>query len=322
MDALARRLNGVLGPDVRIRRVVRGAGRLRRPVLGGLASLRLPGRRPTRGRGPADPRPRARLAARRSTSAPMNETGASAPRRARLRRVLPEARGRDDDPHPARPRLGPRGRASRWPPSGRTRSATTWCARWWGACSRSARAAGSRRGPAQVLLARQRDPSVTVVARPRADPGGGRLPGRRRPRPAGGGVPGGARPAVAGACPDTMSGCQEGCGSAAVGGDARKGAQWRSRKRALITGITGQDGGHLDRAAAREGLRGLRPDPRPAQRPPRGGASASSPTCTLIEADLTDQTSLIQAVEQSAARRGLQPRLPSATSGSRSGTRS
>ena len=42
---LLRRLNGVLGADVRVRRVAVRPGGLRRAVLGAVAALRLPGRR-------------------------------------------------------------------------------------------------------------------------------------------------------------------------------------------------------------------------------------------------------------------------------------
>ena len=44
LDALLRRVNGILDPDVRVRRVVAAARRLRRPLLRAVAALRLPDR--------------------------------------------------------------------------------------------------------------------------------------------------------------------------------------------------------------------------------------------------------------------------------------
>ena len=69
-------------------------------------------------------------------------------------------------------------------------------------------------------------------------------------------------------------------------------------KRALITGITGQDGGHLTELLHEKGyevfglIRGQR-------NPRREAFLAEFPQVHLIEADLTDQTSVIQAVETS-----------------------
>lgn len=71
-----------------------------------------------------------------------------------------------------------------------------------------------------------------------------------------------------------------------------------TRKRALITGATGQDGGHLTELLLDKGyevygvVRG--------QRNPRREAYAREfPEATIIDADLTDLPSLIRAVEQS-----------------------
>ena len=50
LEALLRRLNGILPPDVRVRRVAAAPDGLRRPLLRAVAPLRLPGRRPTRRR--------------------------------------------------------------------------------------------------------------------------------------------------------------------------------------------------------------------------------------------------------------------------------
>ena len=69
-----------------------------------------------------------------------------------------------------------------------------------------------------------------------------------------------------------------------------------TRRRALVTGITGQDGGHLAELLHEKGyevfglIRGQNNPRRRVWRP-------SSPTCTLIEGDLTDPTSLVRAVE-------------------------
>jgi GDPmannose 4,6-dehydratase len=69
-------------------------------------------------------------------------------------------------------------------------------------------------------------------------------------------------------------------------------------KRALITGITGQDGGHLTELLHEKGYEvfGLIRGQRNAR---REAVIDEFPYVTLIEADLTDQTSLIQAVEAS-----------------------
>lgn len=67
-------------------------------------------------------------------------------------------------------------------------------------------------------------------------------------------------------------------------------------KRALITGITGQDGGHLAKLLCEKNyevyaiIRGQ-------QNPRRGLVEQEFPYVTLIEADLTDQSSLIRALQ-------------------------
>lgn len=67
-------------------------------------------------------------------------------------------------------------------------------------------------------------------------------------------------------------------------------------KRALITGITGQDGGHLAKLLYEKGyevygiIRGQ-------QNPRRRETEEEFPYVTLIEADLVDQSSLIRAME-------------------------
>ncbi len=142
-------LDGVLPDDISRTPRGRRPRRLRRPLLGGVAPLRLPDRRPARVRRPADARARARLAATPRPRRDRPGLGAAA-RPPRLRVVLQAARGRDDDPHAPGPLVGTRRRRRSWSgPSAPTPSATTWCARSSAASSRSARAGGRRRGQAR-----------------------------------------------------------------------------------------------------------------------------------------------------------------------------
>lgn len=69
-------------------------------------------------------------------------------------------------------------------------------------------------------------------------------------------------------------------------------------KRALITGVTGQDGGHLAELLIAEGydVFGL---VRGQNNPRRTLVQAEFPALTLIDGDLTDPASLVRAVEQS-----------------------
>lgn len=69
-----------------------------------------------------------------------------------------------------------------------------------------------------------------------------------------------------------------------------------SRSRALVTGITGQDGGHLAELLLHEGYEvfGL---VRGQNNPLRANVEAEFPAVTLIEGDLTDPVSLTRAVE-------------------------
>ena len=141
----------------------RGRGRLRRPLLGGVAPLRLPDRRPP---GAADPLTRGHVLAWRRAARPRRHRhrveGAARP--PRLRVVLQAARGRDDDPHAPRPRRGSATRpACSSPPSAPTRSATTWCARSWAAWWPSARAGDHRVGRRGAGGASGATPSVTVA---------------------------------------------------------------------------------------------------------------------------------------------------------------
>lgn len=70
------------------------------------------------------------------------------------------------------------------------------------------------------------------------------------------------------------------------------------QKRALITGVTGQDGGHLAELLTAEGydVYGL---VRGQNNPRRAQVEAEFPDVTLIEGDLTDPASLVRAVERS-----------------------
>lgn len=69
-------------------------------------------------------------------------------------------------------------------------------------------------------------------------------------------------------------------------------------KRALVTGITGQDGGHLAHLLHEKGYEvfGLM---RGQNNPRREAVEAEFPWVTVIEGDLTDPTSLVRAVEVS-----------------------
>ena len=80
----------------------------------------------------------------------LNQSAAAAARGARLRGLLQAAGGGEHRAHAARRRRGrgtTTGCSSR--PSGPTRSATRWCARWWASCCPSARAGVRWTGPAR-----------------------------------------------------------------------------------------------------------------------------------------------------------------------------
>jgi GDPmannose 4,6-dehydratase len=70
------------------------------------------------------------------------------------------------------------------------------------------------------------------------------------------------------------------------------------QRRALITGVTGQDGGHLAALLTAEGYEvfGL---VRGQNNPRRAEVEAEFPALTVIEGDLTDPASLVRAVERS-----------------------
>ena len=201
---LLRRLAGRLPRDVRVWRVAEAPGRLQRALLGDLAALRLPGRRPPRRGRPAAAR--ARAVARPAAGRGRDERGrarscsgsTTSPRTAR------SARAR----RPSAPcwscsweRDGRRGWS--WRPCGPTPSATTWCARWSGAMllvgdgHRPVGFPGGGAGRAGAALGGQRG------APARADPGGGRLPGGR---PAGRAQPGGPQHADAAAAAPVRGG--------------------------------------------------------------------------------------------------------------------
>ena len=164
LEALLRRLNGILPADVRVRRAVEAADGLRRPLLRALASLRLPGGRRAGDGRPADPAARARLAA--AARPRCAERGLGAARgRARLRVVLQAARRapRPSGPCSSCPGSRDDGRDCWWRRCAPTRSATAWSARSSAACSPSAKGAASPPGPARSCGPRSRDPAVAVV---------------------------------------------------------------------------------------------------------------------------------------------------------------
>ena len=68
-------------------------------------------------------------------------------------------------------------------------------------------------------------------------------------------------------------------------------------KRALITGITGQDGRHLAEFLTAQGLPGVRPL-RGQNNPKAELVQAENPALELVDGDLRDLSSLIAAVEQ------------------------
>ena len=104
-DQLLRRLAGRLPMDVRVWRVERRPGALQRALLGDLAALLVPRERPSRRCRPAAARSCAvaQLAARPRRD---ERRGRSTPGRARLRRLLQEAGGRDHDPYAPAAALG------------------------------------------------------------------------------------------------------------------------------------------------------------------------------------------------------------------------
>lgn len=69
-----------------------------------------------------------------------------------------------------------------------------------------------------------------------------------------------------------------------------------ARRRALVTGVTGQDGGHITALLIEKGYEvfGLI---RGQNNPKKAAYEAEFPSVTLIEGDLTDSTSLVRAVE-------------------------
>ena len=103
-EALARRLNGILPADVRVRRVVEAPPGFDARFS---ASWRRYAYRIADSAAVVDPLVRNHvLAWPRELDLDPDERGrAAAPRRTRLRGLLQEARGRHDDPYPARPGL-------------------------------------------------------------------------------------------------------------------------------------------------------------------------------------------------------------------------
>ena len=89
------------------------------------------------------------------------------------------------------------------------------------------------------------------------------------------------------------------CGAGLAHVRSEAGSLVATEKRSLITGLTGQDGGHLTELLHSKGYEvfGLLRGQSNAR---REALEAEFPFTNLIEADLTDQTSLIQAVGTSA----------------------
>ena len=250
-------------PDVRVRRVVRGARRLRRAVLGTVAPLRLPGRRRPRPGRPADARARAGLAAAARPGA-MNEAAARPARRARLRGLLQAARGRHHRPDPARPR---RGRGTR-PGVAVADGAGRRLLPQHGALAGRLPARG-RRGPAAVAgpgeVLRGRRARLAVGggrAGARADPGGGRLPSRRRAGRAGRADAAEARWLTTSTTSPPTRRCRS-------GGSPFTCEVW-GRRLDLVSGSGVYSRGRLDhrhrRAVPRDRAPGAGPDPRPGLR--------------------------------------------------------
>ena len=131
-DALLRRLNGVLPPDVRVRAVAEAPDGFdaRFSALWRRYAYRIADRP-----GLVDPLVRRTVLAwsRTLDLDAMNQRRRGADRRARLRGVLQAAGGRHDHPHAARPVLGARrGRSRRRPGARRRVLPHTWSARWSG----------------------------------------------------------------------------------------------------------------------------------------------------------------------------------------------
>ena len=166
----------------------RGARGVRRPLLRGLAALRLPHRRrPGAGR-PARARPRADLGA--PARPRRDERGVRAAGRA-CTTSPPSASGGRGRPPSARCSTSTGGATSRLV-VGSVR-ADAFChnmVRALVGCLLAVGEGGQPAGwPAEVMAGRRRDQGVTRGARPRPHAGGGRLPRRRRAR-----RPGRARP--------------------------------------------------------------------------------------------------------------------------------
>ena len=178
VDALKRRLNGILRPDVRVRRVSEAPDGFdaRFSALWRRYAYRIDDA------GLLDPLTRNHVLAwpQPLDLDRMNEAAAVAARRARLRGVLQAAGGRDHRCGPCSSCTGSDGGVWRSPPSSPTPSATTWCARWSAAWSRSGRAAGTPPGRPTCSGRGVRDGTRPGGRRARPHAGGGRLPGRRR----------------------------------------------------------------------------------------------------------------------------------------------
>ena len=180
-EALARRLNGLLAADVRVRRVAEAPpgfdarfSAVWRRYAYRIADAAAAVDPLTRGHVLAWPRPldldgderRGRSSCSASTTSPPSASGARARRRCA---GCSTCTGTGTPPGSPSRRCAP------------TRSATTWSARWSAACVAVGEGRRGRpTGPAAVLAAARARPGGAGRARARADPRGGRLPARRR----------------------------------------------------------------------------------------------------------------------------------------------
>ena len=154
-ERLARRLNGLLPPDVRVHRVVEAPVGLRRAVLRVLAALRLPRRGPTRARRPVARGPTCSPGRGRSTKRVMNAAATALVGEHDFAAFCKQREGATTIRTLLDLRLvagAPTGCS--WRACVPTRSATAWSARWSAACWRSATGAGRSAWAGEVLLAR------------------------------------------------------------------------------------------------------------------------------------------------------------------------
>ena len=159
-ERLLRQLDGVLADGSPCDGRGRGCRRVRRALLGGVASLRLPDRR--RAESPT-PSPAVTCWVAPAARPRRDRVGSKRSRAARLRVVLQAPRGRDHDPHVARPRVGARAHGLL---VGNV-VADAFCHHMVRSLVGCLVAVGEgrrpRSGPGEVLAAAARDPAVAVA---------------------------------------------------------------------------------------------------------------------------------------------------------------